>query len=65
MSNDPWAAASFDGNRRLQQREFMALSFREKLQVIEGMAEVAAKLAGPPVTRTAAPSAKPGTPRVP
>jgi hypothetical protein len=52
MSDDPWTVASFDGNRRLQQREFMALSFREKLEVIERMAEVAARLAPPsPMTK--------------
>jgi hypothetical protein len=36
-----WNAASWEGSRRLQQREFLALSLREKLAVIEQLGEVA------------------------
>ncbi|MEQ1858003.1 MAG: hypothetical protein ABL963_16230 [Longimicrobiales bacterium] len=46
MSDDVWAGVTFDGNRRRQQEEFMKLSFREKLEVLDRMAEVAAKLGG-------------------
>jgi hypothetical protein len=35
---------TFDGLRRVQQAEFMALSFREKLERLEQMAEVAERL---------------------
>lgn len=35
---------TFDGLRRAQQAEFMALSFREKLERLEQMAEVAERL---------------------
>lgn len=40
-----WRATSWEGNRLRQHREFLALSFREKLQRLEQMAEVAAVLA--------------------
>ncbi len=35
---------TFEGLRRAQQAEFMALSFREKLERLEQMAEVAERL---------------------
>ena len=35
---------TFDGLRRVQQAEFMALSFREKLERLEQMAGVAERL---------------------
>ena len=35
---------TFDGLRRAQHAEFMALSFREKLERLEQMAEVAERL---------------------
>jgi len=37
----PWHLASWEGNRSAQHRAFRALSFREKLQEIERMEEVA------------------------
>jgi hypothetical protein len=39
--NDPvdWSVTSWDGNRRQQHREYLALSFREKLEILEQMAE--------------------------
>jgi len=43
-----WSLASFDGNRRAQHAEFFALSFREKLERLEQMAEVARRLQGTP-----------------
>lgn len=39
-----WSLGTFDGLRRAQQAEFMALSFREKLERLEQMAEVAERL---------------------
>ena len=36
-----WSLATFDGVRRAQEREFLLLSFREKLVRLEQMAEVA------------------------
>jgi hypothetical protein len=60
MTGDPWSAATFDGNRRIQHVEFVTLSFREKLQALERMSEVAAKLgAGAAVTRSSAPPSDP------
>ena len=35
-----WSRCSFEGNRRAQQEQFMALSFREKLIRLEQMADV-------------------------
>ncbi len=39
-----WSLGTFDGLRRAQHAEFMALSFREKLDRLEQMAEVAERL---------------------
>jgi hypothetical protein len=39
---DAWERGRWEGNRRVQHEEFMALSFREKLREIERMGEVAA-----------------------
>jgi len=39
-----WSLETFDGLRRAQHAEFMALSFREKLERLEQMAEVAERL---------------------
>jgi hypothetical protein len=36
-----WTLTTWEGSRRRQHREFLALSFREKLQVVEDLAEVA------------------------
>jgi hypothetical protein len=36
-----WSAATWDGSRRLQHQEFLALPFAQKLVVIEDLAEVA------------------------
>jgi len=41
---DPWATATFEGNRLAQHRAFQALSFREKILRIEQMNEVAEAL---------------------
>lgn len=42
MTQEPdWALATWEGNRRQQHRDFQALSFREKLDVIEQLEEVA------------------------
>lgn len=42
MPDEPdWSLATWDGNRRRQHREFFALPFRDKLRVIEELAEVA------------------------
>lgn len=35
-----WNLTTWEGNRRQQHREFLALSFREKLGVIEELGEV-------------------------
>jgi len=43
-----WSLASFDGNRRAQHAAFFALSFREKLERLEQMAEVERRLQGTP-----------------
>jgi len=43
-----WSLASFDGNRRARHAAFAALSFREKLERLEQMAEVARRLQGTP-----------------
>jgi hypothetical protein len=41
MTREPdWALATWEGNRRIQRREFQALSFREKVRVIESLGEV-------------------------
>jgi hypothetical protein len=37
-----WGVASWDGHRRRQHQDFQALSFRDKLVVIEQLGEVAA-----------------------
>lgn len=37
-----WSAASWEGHRRRQHQEFLALPFREKLAIIEQMGEVVA-----------------------
>jgi len=41
MNETPWHLASWEGNRSAQHQAFRALSFREKLQEIERMEEVA------------------------
>ncbi|MGH2570884.1 MAG: hypothetical protein ACRDGR_06640 [bacterium] len=40
-----WSVTTWEGNRRRQHREFQALSFREKMEVIEQMGEVEALFA--------------------
>lgn len=39
--NDPidWSVTSWEGSRRQQHREYLALPFREKLGILEQMAE--------------------------
>jgi hypothetical protein len=39
-----WSLTKFEGNRLRQHREFLALSFREKMQWIEDPAKTAAHL---------------------
>jgi hypothetical protein len=36
-----WSLTTWDGNRRRQHQEFLALPFRRKLEILEEMAEVA------------------------
>ena len=46
MHDEPdWSLTTFEGNRLRQQRELMALPFREKLRVLEHLSEVADLLA--------------------
>lgn len=40
-----WTLATWEGSRRQQHREFLALSLREKIQVLEDLGEVARVLA--------------------
>jgi hypothetical protein len=40
-----WSVTTWEGNRRRQHREFRALSFREKMEVIEQMGDVEALFA--------------------
>jgi hypothetical protein len=47
LFDDPsieWASCTFDGARLQNHRRFQALSFGEKLAVIEGMNEVALRM---------------------
>jgi hypothetical protein len=37
-----WSTATWEGNRRRQHQDFLALPFREKLERIERLGEVAA-----------------------
>lgn len=37
-----WSVTTFEGNRRRLHREFHALTFRQKLEIIEQLGEVAA-----------------------
>lgn len=41
-----WSLGTHEGVRRAQEREFLALGFRERLERIEQMCEVATRLAG-------------------
>jgi hypothetical protein len=42
MNPEPdWTLATWEGSRRQQHRDFLALSFRRKLEVIEQLGEVA------------------------
>jgi hypothetical protein len=36
-----WDSTTWEGNRRRQHRDFLALPFRQKMQVIEDLGEVA------------------------
>lgn len=40
-----WSVTTWEGNRRQQHRDFYALSFRQKLEMVEQMGEVAAYFA--------------------
>ena len=37
-----WSVTTWEGHRRRQHREYLALSFREKIENLEQLAEVAA-----------------------
>lgn len=54
-----WQGVTFEGNRRLQQEEFRALSFRDKLKVIEQLALVTEHFARRRTARGSAPAAPP------
>ena len=54
-----WQGVTFEGNRRLQQEEFRALSFRDKLKVIEQLALVTEHFARRRAARGSAPDAPP------
>jgi hypothetical protein len=49
-ANDDWGTATFEGSRRRQHQEFHALSLREKVERIEHMEEVIARLGGSAVS---------------
>lgn len=36
-----WSVTSWEGNRRLQHQEFLALPFRDKVRAIEQLGEIA------------------------
>jgi hypothetical protein len=60
MADDiDWSLTTFEGLRRRQQAEFMALSFREKLQRIEEMNEVVELFAAIRAKRTTSASLPP------
>lgn len=44
-SDIDWELCTFEGLRRRQHLEFLALPFRRKLELIEGLAEVAERFA--------------------
>ena len=41
-----WSLTSWEGSRRAQLRRWLALTVRERLQAIEGMVELSARIAG-------------------
>lgn len=43
-----WSLTSWEGSRRAQLRRWLALTVRERLQAIEEMAELAARIASSP-----------------
>lgn len=43
-SSDPWDAATWEGARRAQIRRALALTVRERLEVLEALAETSARL---------------------
>jgi len=43
-----WSLTTWAGSRREQHRRFLALSFREKLEVVESLGEMAALFAPDP-----------------
>lgn len=59
-----WRAVTFEGNRRLQEEEFRALSFRDKLKVVEQLSVVAEHFARRRAAHASAAgaSAPPGAP---
>ena len=55
MAGEPdWTLATWEGNRLAQHRAFQALSFREKLRVIEDLGEVTEFFANRAKARAAA-----------
>ncbi|MGH9786406.1 MAG: hypothetical protein ACRD88_19730 [Terriglobia bacterium] len=41
IADDAWEQTTWEGNRRTQLRDALALTLRERLQAVEDMAEVA------------------------
>lgn len=41
VSDDDWQTTTWEGNRRAQLRRTLELTLRERLQAVEGMAEMA------------------------
>jgi hypothetical protein len=39
-----WSVTTWEGNRLRQHREYLALPFRKKLEILEQLAETAARL---------------------
>jgi hypothetical protein len=54
-----WSSGTFEGNRLRQQRAFAALSFREQLECVEAMGELARRLRAPAAGDGAPPRSPP------
>jgi hypothetical protein len=53
MHEPDWTLGTWEGIRRAQQREFQALSFRDKLRALENLGEVTDFFAGRAKARSA------------
>lgn len=60
-----WRAVTFEGNRRLQEEEFRALSFRDKLKVVEQLSMVAEHFARRRTARAPGAGSRPPSPPAP